>query len=268
MPATPVWLDADPLRVAQILANLLTNAAKYSEPGGRIELRASVADEQLSLSVSDSGIGIERELLPRVFEMFSQVKSSLDRAEGGLGIGLALVKGLVELHDGTVEARSEGLGKGAEFIITLPLPAPGPAPVDGAAAATIHEAPTRTARIRVADDNRDAAASLATLLQLDGHDITVANDGAVAWSAAESFRPHIALLDIGMPKLNGYEVARHIRAEPWGRSVTLVAVTGWGQAEDKRRAFEAGFDHHFTKPLDLDVLSAFIADTLARQRES
>jgi PAS domain S-box-containing protein len=267
LPATPVWLDVDPLRLAQILANLLTTAAKYSEPGGRVDLRASTVAERLSISVSDTGIGIEPELLPRVFEMFSQVKSSIDRAEGGLGIGLALVKGLVELHEGTVEARSAGLGKGAEFVVTLPLPDHDPQPATQPGGSARNETPSRAARILVADDNRDAAASLATLLQLDGHEITVANDGRHALAAAESFRPHIALLDIGMPKLNGYEVARHVRAEAWGKSVVLVAVTGWGQSEDKRRAFEAGFDHHFTKPLDLDVLGAFLNDVLSRRRE-
>ena len=267
LPAEPLWLDADPLRLAQILANLLTNAAKYSEPGGRVDIRASVVGNRVRISVEDTGIGIEAPLLPHVFEMFSQVKSSLDRAEGGLGIGLALVKGLVDLHDGTVEARSEGLGKGAEFIVTLPLPEYGQAATAPAAGLARSETPAHVARILVADDNRDAAASLATLLQLDGHEITVANDGRSALAAAESFRPHVAMLDIGMPKLNGYEVARQIRAEPWGRTAVLVAVTGWGQSEDKRRAFEAGFDHHFTKPLDLDLLGAFLADVLSKQRE-
>jgi len=264
LPAEPVWLNADPLRVAQILANLLTNAAKYSEPGGYVELSAHADGDRLSISVKDTGIGIETELLPRVFEMFSQVKSSLDRAEGGLGIGLALVKGLVELHEGTVEARSEGLGLGAEFVVTLPLPDGARSPAVSGSSLARRETPARTVRILVADDNRDAAASLATLLQLEGHEITVANDGRSALAAAEAFRPHVALLDIGMPKLNGYEVARQIRAEPWGKAVILVALTGWGQTEDKRRAFEAGFDHHFTKPLDLEVLGAFLADALAK----
>ena len=166
-----------------------------------------------------------------------------------------------------VEARSAGLGKGAEFVITLPLPERGQEPAAPAGGLARNETPARAARILVADDNRDAAASLATLLQLDGHEITVANDGRHALAAAEAFRPHIALVDIGMPKLNGYEVARHVRAEPWGKSVVLVAVTGWGQTEDKRRAFEAGFDHHFTKPLDLDTLGAFLSDVLSKLRE-
>ena len=266
LPSDPVWLHADPLRLAQILANLLTNAAKYSEPGGRVKLTARTTSDRLSISVKDAGIGIEPELLPRVFEMFSQVKGSLDRAEGGLGIGLALVKGLVELHDGTVEATSGGLGTGAEFTVRLPLPVQDAVSDQGVDSATHEATPRRAARILVADDNRDAAASLATLLSLDGHEITVANDGRLALTVAEEFRPHVALLDIGMPMLNGYEVAQQIRAAPWGKSMMLVAVTGWGQTEDKRRAHEAGFDHHFTKPLDLDVLGAFLSDALAQQR--
>jgi PAS domain S-box-containing protein len=264
LPAAPIMLDADPMRLAQVLANLLTNAAKYSEPGGIIELAAAREVDEIRIDVKDSGIGIEPALLPRVFEMFSQMQGSLDRAEGGLGIGLALVKGLVALHGGRVEAQSAGLGHGARFSVRLPLPGDAPgAPAGGGDDAAAPDA--RHARILVADDNRDAASSLATLLALDGHDVRVANDGARALVEAESFRPHIALLDIGMPRRNGYDVARTIRAAPWGQSMVLVAVTGWGQSEDKRRAKEAGFDHHFTKPLDLDVLGAFVTDALARQ---
>jgi len=264
LPAAPILLDADSMRLAQVLANLLTNAAKYSEPGGVIELAAAREVDQIRIDVKDSGIGIEPALLPRVFEMFSQMQGSLDRAEGGLGIGLALVKGLVELHGGHVEAHSAGPGHGARFTVHLPLPgdAPNASPSGDDDTATPDP---RRARILVADDNRDAASSLATLLTLDGHDVRIANDGARALVEAEAFRPHIALLDIGMPKHNGYDVARAIRAADWGRSMVLVAVTGWGQSEDKRRAKEAGFDHHFTKPLDLDVLGAFVTDALARQ---
>jgi CheY-like chemotaxis protein len=194
--------------------------------------------------------------------MFSQAKSSLDRAEGGLGIGLALVKGLVELHDGSVEAASAGLGQGAEFVVRLPLPVPADA-AQGVANALATTVGVKRMRILVADDNRDAAASLATLLALDGHEIRVAHDGSVAVEAAEAFRPDIVLLDIGMPKLNGYEVAQRIRAAPWGQSMMLIAVTGWGQSEDKRRAHEAGFNQHFTKPLDLDAFGAFLGNALA-----
>ena len=230
-------------------------------------LGAEVEENRVAIRVRDDGIGIEPASLPRIFEMFSQAKSSLERAEGGLGTGLALVKGLVELHDGTVEATSAGLGEGAEFVVRLPLTAEalGAAPeIDDAS----REKPsTRAVRILVADDNRDAAASLATLLTLDGHEIAVAHDGEAALASAEAFRPDVALLDIGMPNLNGYEVAQSIRAAQWGRSMLLVAVTGWGQSEDKRRAHEAGFDHHFTKPLDFDAFGTFLNDALTRQRD-
>ena len=264
VPAEPIELDVDSTRIAQVLSNLLTNAAKYSEAGRQIVVAAAREGGGVAISVRDAGIGIDPELLPRVFDMFSQVQTSLDRAEGGLGIGLALVKGLVELHGGRVEARSAGLGRGAEFVVWLPLP-------EGAAAAAprderrILDRPAAPARILIADDNRDAASSLASLLALDGHETRVVNDGALAISAAHAFKPHVALLDIGMPRLNGYEVAREIRAAPWGKEVTLIAVTGWGQAEDKRRAQEAGFDHHFTKPLDLEVLDACLAEALGRR---
>ena len=230
-------------------------------------LGAEVEQNRVAIRVRDNGVGIDQASLPRIFEMFSQAKSSLDRAEGGLGIGLALVKGLVELHDGTVAATSAGLGEGAEFVARLTLPDDALDPmssVDDAARATPS---TRVVRILVADDNRDAAASLATLLSLDGHEISVAYDGKAALASAETFRPDVALLDIGMPNLNGYEVAQSIRSTAWGRSMMLVAVTGWGQSEDKRRAHEAGFDHHFTKPLDLDAFSTFLNDALARRRE-
>jgi PAS domain S-box-containing protein len=266
LPAEAAWLDADPLRIAQVIANLLTNAAKYSESGSVVELGAVVADREVAIYVQDNGIGIEPALLPRVFEMFSQMKGSLDRAEGGLGIGLALVRGLVELHGGRVEAQSEGPGTGARFTVHLPRadapPSRSPEPERAEAQPSLD----RPARILVADDNRDAASSLATLLSLDGHEIRVANDGEQALAEAERFRPQVALLDIGMPKKNGYEVARAIRDAPWGRDILLVAVTGWGQTEDKRRAKEAGFDRHFTKPLDLDALSAFLAQALRPAR--
>jgi PAS domain S-box-containing protein len=262
LPAHDVWLDADPLRIAQVIANLLTNSAKYSEPASIVELGAVVEGGEVAIYVQDSGIGIEPSLLPRVFEMFSQMKHSLDRAEGGLGIGLALVRGLVELHGGRVDAQSAGPGTGARFTVHLPRANDplGEREVGHDKPQPPLEAPA--CRILVADDNRDAASSLATLLALDGHEIRVANDGEQALVEAERFRPHVALLDIGMPKKNGYDVARAIRDAPWGRDVLMVAVTGWGQSEDKRRAKEAGFDRHFTKPLDLDALSAFLAQSL------
>lgn len=257
LPAERVVLDADALRVSQILANLLTNAAKYTDPGGRIELRAEVDAEVLRVSVKDNGIGIPSTAMPELFTLFSQVEASAARSEGGLGIGLALVKGLVELHGGTVSATSGGSGQGSEFIVRLPLVPPSLA----ASAKLIPDRPNVRAvgrRVLVADDNRDAADSLATLLQLSGHEVRVAYGGAAALSLAQAFRPEFALLDIGMPDLNGYRVAEALRAEPWGASPYLIALTGWGQDEDKRKALAAGFDAHLTKPIELDQLTRLL----------
>lgn len=256
LPNEDVLLDADHLRLSQIVSNLLTNAAKYSGPGSRIDLTCTVHGDTLSLSVMDVGIGIAPESIAGIFEMFSQVDGVAGRLEGGLGIGLALVKGLAALHGGTVEARSEGLGRGSEFVVRLPLarsepatssPVPRPTP-----AATVRR------RILIADDNRDAAESLALLLEIAGHEVRVAHLGRAAVSLARAFRPDTALLDIGMPDLSGYEVAQELRREPWGAGVPLIAVTGWGQDEDRRRALEAGFDHHLTKPVDPDRLAGLI----------
>jgi len=260
LPAEPVFLDADPVRLAQVFSNLLTNAAKYTDRGGRITLTAERHGGEVVVSVRDTGIGIAPEHLPRLFEMFSQVDSALERSQGGLGIGLSLVKGLVTMHGGGIEARSEGLGRGSEFVVRLPAAA-GQAsqrqqPVSGERAAA---RPRR--RILIADDNRDAADSLAMMLRLAGHEVHAAYDGHEAAEAAAWFRPDIALLDIGMPRLNGYETARRIREEPWGKRVLLVATTGWGQEEDRRRASEAGFDHHLTKPVDPAALERLLSGT-------
>jgi PAS domain S-box-containing protein len=253
-------IDGDPLRLAQVLSNLLTNAAKYTDPGGEIRLSAQVDGMALQLSVKDTGIGLAPDALDRIFEMFSQVRGAENRSDGGLGIGLALVKGLVELHGGTIVATSDGPGRGSEFLVTVPLwidreeaaartssdPAPATKPVG--------------CRILIADDNRDAADSLAMLLGLNGHTVRVANSGRSALALANAFRPDIAVLDIGMPELNGYEVARQLRSEPWGRAMKLIALTGWGQESDKRRAIDAGFDLHFTKPIDIAQMQALIAE--------
>jgi PAS domain S-box-containing protein len=248
LPDQPVQILVDPLRMAQILSNLLTNAAKYTDPGGQIELRAHCSDEQMTVIVTDSGIGIPANAIKSVFEMFSQVKSAQDRSEGGLGIGLALAKGLVELHGGTIEAHSGGIGRGSEFIMNLPRRAldikSTSVPDRG------RHAPAATRRILVADDNRDAAESLAMLLQIDGHELRVEYDGPGAIAAFAEFAPQVALLDIGMPGFNGYEVARKVRQREAGNSVVLIALTGWGQERDKDMALAAGFNHHFTKPID------------------
>lgn len=248
LPAEPLLFSADPLRLAQVLSNLLTNAAKYTDPEGKIELRATVAAAQIVISVTDNGIGMTPEAIGRVFTMFSQVKSAQYRSEGGLGIGLALAKGLVELHGGEIRAYSPGAGQGSEFIVRLPFVSAAPVPDDRASDAALPAA--RQLRVLVADDNRDGAESLALLLRMRGHEVTVAHDGREALVAFDRVRPEVILLDIGMPELDGYEVARRIRQSPAGRAVTLIAITGWGQKDDRARALAAGFDHHFTKPVD------------------
>jgi PAS domain S-box-containing protein len=250
LPPEVITLDGDSTRLAQIISNLLNNAAKYTERGGHIWLTAERRGNEAVVSVRDTGIGIAAEHLPHLFEMFSQIAPALERSQGGLGIGLSLVRGLVELHGGRVEARSKGPGKGSEFIVRLPVADVPIVQESRQPAEDNKEASSRKRRILVVDDNRDAADSLALMLQMMGHDTRTAYDGAEAVQAAESFRPEVVLLDIGLPKMNGYEVAGRIRQQPWGASVTLIALTGWGQDEDKRRASEAGFDHHLTKPVE------------------
>ncbi|HEY4214313.1 MAG TPA: PAS domain S-box protein [Steroidobacteraceae bacterium] len=259
VPKEPVEIFADPLRLAQVIANLLTNAAKYTDPEGNITLKATREGDGVVLRVRDSGIGIPPQMIPELFNMFAQVQSDRDRSEGGLGIGLALARGLIELHGGHIEARSAGLGEGAEFLVRLPLRATVPEPR--------FEEPTSEAgltlsrRVLIADDNRDAAESLATLMRLDGHDVHVVHDGSAAVTAFIRFKPEFVFLDIGMPGLNGYEVARKVRKGSVGQPITLVAVTGWGQETDKARATAAGFDHHFTKPVDPQRLTSLIRET-------
>jgi CheY-like chemotaxis protein len=258
LPPEPVHLDADPVRLAQVLANLLNNAAKYTEKGGHIELTVERRGDKVVISVRDTGIGIAPEDLHSVFEMFSQVAPALERSHGGLGIGLALVQGLVELHGGRVEARSSGTGKGSEFIVSFPVAdRPVPAPQEPPKHQRAHSGTRR--RILVVDDNRDAADSLVMMLRMMGHETDTAYHGLQAVHAAAAFRPDVLLLDIGLPEMNGYEVAQHVRKQPWGKGMVLIALTGWGQDEDKRRAFEAGFDHHLMKPVDTAALEKLLA---------
>jgi len=254
LPGENLELEADPLRLSQVLSNLLTNAAKYTDPEGNVRLVAEVRGDQLVIAVRDDGIGIAADALPNVFTMFSQVASS--RSGGGLGIGLALSKGLVEMHGGTLSARSAGLGHGSEFTVHLPAQAVSRTPRDPAPAHP--PSSPRRRRVLVADDNRDAGESLAMLLRLDGHEVEIAFDGPEALALFERMKPEVAILDIGMPGLTGYEVAQRIRSMRPVRPVTLIAVTGWGQDADKERAAESGFDHHFTKPLEPDALSALL----------
>jgi PAS domain S-box-containing protein len=248
LPSEPVRLAADPLRLAQVLSNLLTNAAKYTDPRGTIRLRATADKDAVCIVVSDTGIGIAPEALDAVFTMFSQVKSTQDRSEGGLGIGLALAKGVVKLHGGTIEARSAGIGRGSEFIVRIPRRSVAQASRGNATSASAGTGIGR--QILIADDNRDAADSLAMLLRMEGHTVTVVHDGRQALASIEAAPPDVALLDIGMPEMDGYEVARRVRIQMRGRPIMLVAVTGWGQAGDKSRALAAGFDMHFTKPIE------------------
>jgi two-component system CheB/CheR fusion protein len=260
LPADPVWLEADATRLSQVLANLLNNAAKYTSKEGHIWLVAERRQGEVAVSVRDTGIGIAAEHLPHVFEMFSQVTPALERSQGGLGIGLALVKGLVELHGGRVEAHSGGVNLGSEFTVILPTVEP----LEEAARESVDKGEklpnTGRYRILVADDLPDSADSLALMLQLLGHDTETVHNGVEAVQAAAAFRPDVALLDIGMPKMNGYEVAQNIRQQPWGKEIILVALTGWGQEDDKRRAVEAGFDRHLTKPVEPAVLNKLFAE--------
>ena len=257
IPDEPLRFSADPLRLAQMLSNVLTNAAKYTDPEGHIRLTASGAPEEVIIRVADTGIGISEDALPRVFEMFAQVSSARDRSEGGLGIGLALAKGLVELHGGKIEVHSAGLGRGSEFTIRLPKkPLAQVSRVDAAAAQPAR--PLLSRRVLLADDNRDSAQTLAELLRLEGHAVTVVHDGPEALAVFAEFNPHVVLLDIGMPGLDGYDVARRMHESRPRPGVKLIAITGWAQEHDKTRAFSAGFDHHFTKPVDPQQLLELI----------
>ena len=256
MPGEPLVLEGDLTRLSEALANLLNNAAKYSNDGGRVLLRIERVGGQIVMRVKDQGVGIPQEMLPRVFELFTQVDQSLHRSQGGLGIGLALVRNLVEMHGGTIDGTSEGIGKGSEFVMRLPL-----RPEKHGAkneAERVVQLASGYGRILVVDDNSDAAEMLATMLRFDGIEVLTANDGQQALLALERFRPEMVLLDIGMPGMSGYEVARAIRAHAHGAGVMLVAATGWGQEDDRRRAREAGFDEHITKPVDRAQLMRLI----------
>lgn len=257
LPPKPVFLLGDPIRLAQIVGNLLNNACKFTDRGGRIWLIGDVQGNQVVIRVRDTGIGLAREQRDRIFELFAQVDSSLERARDGLGLGLTLVKKLVEVHDGTVEARSAGLGKGSEFVVRLPLLS-GLAPAAAREPSRVKPEKTVSRRILVVDDNRDSAHSLAMLLKLWGHKVDTAYDGLEAIERAASFRADIILLDIGMPRLNGYEAARRIRRQGQ-KGLRLVALTGWGQEEDRLLSEEAGFDAHLVKPVDLDALTKLLA---------
>ena len=268
LPPAPLLLDADPVRLAQVIANLLTNAAKYMDAHGHIWLSARREGSEAVLSVRDSGIGIAPAMLPHVFDLFVQVDHSSTRAQGGLGIGLTLVRNLVERHHGTVEARSEGLGKGSEFVIRLPLLVQASQdPGQGGRGERLQQKKSSSYRLLVVDDNKDAAKSLGMLLRLQGHEVHLAHDGSSALREAASFHPHVVFLDLGMPKMDGYEVARRMRRELGLDKTVLAALTGWGQQEDRRRTAEAGFDHHLVKPPDPKLLENVLAALEHPERE-
>lgn len=259
LPPDAAVLKADPLRLSQVFSNLLTNAAKYTDPGGHIGLTAAILDGRLTVSVTDNGIGLPPQALTKVFGLFSQMEGAKTRAEGGMGIGLALVKGIVELHGGTIEARSQGRGHGSEFIATLPLcsrQGAGTLP----AADEPPAAPVDPHRVLIADDNVDAADSLAALLALAGHEMRVVYDGRAALIAARDFHPQLAVLDIDMPGLDGYAVAEALRIEPWAEQLAIVAVTGLGDRKNVRRAAATIFDAYLIKPVDSDRVKALIRE--------
>ena len=254
LPPVPIYLDADPVRLSQVFVNLLNNACKFTDLGGQIRVSAQAEGAQVIVRVADTGIGVPGEDLSRLFEMFAQRGSARERAQGGLGIGLSLARGLVEMHGGSIEAHSEGTGKGTELVVRLPT-------LDQARWADPSEAspveaqpPTVTRRVLVVDDHRDAADSLALLLRALGCEVEVARDGLEAVEAAGRYRPDLLLLDIGMPRLDGYAACRRIREHPWGKNMTVIALTGWGQEDDRRKTQEAGFDGHLVKPVEPEVL--------------
>ncbi len=252
-----LWLQGDQVRLTQVFANLLNNAVKYTSPGGAIEVRAAAEGAWVTVAVRDNGVGIPPDQIGHLFEMFFQVDRSIERAHAGLGIGLTLVERLVRMHGGEVTARSEGIGRGSEFVVRLPL-ADRPARPESVASPAAGRA-VRGLRILVADDSVDSALTLTALLSAAGHDVQAVHDGFAALQRAAEFRPQVLVLDIGMPGLNGYDTCRRIRAEPWGRHAVIVAVTGWGSDEDRRRSREAGFDAHLVKPVDYAELQKYFS---------
>jgi PAS domain S-box-containing protein len=265
LPEQPMWLEGDAVRLAQVFSNLLINAAKYTDAGGQVQLQAVRAGPEIVVTVRDNGVGIAAEVLPRLFMPFSPGAAAGQPASGGLGVGLSLVRGLVERHGGRVEAHSEGIGRGSEFIVCLP-PGAADAQARHLPPSPAHAGPARRLKILVVDDNRDAADSCDALLELSGHEVQTAYSAQDGYLLAEAFHPDVLLLDIGLPDTDGYALAHRIRATQWGQDLTLVALTGWGQEADKRRARDAGFDHHLTKPVTSQQLDTLLRDAIAQDR--
>jgi CheY-like chemotaxis protein len=266
LPERPARVEADSARLAQVLSNLLNNAAKYTEDGGRIDLIVEQAQGEAVIRVRDNGIGIAPERMPSIFDMFEQIEGAADRSQGGLGIGLTLARRLIEMQGGKIEAHSPGLGKGSEFVTRLPALAepatePAPEPAEGLPAPSANG----PRRVLVVDDNVDSAESMAVLLRLYGHEVRLAHDGEAALKEARAFKPDVMFLDLSLPKMDGYEVARRLRLEPAMSGMTLVAMTGYGHEEERRRTREAGFHLHLVKPVDLDMLKDLLSSLPANQ---
>ena len=267
VPDESLQVIGDAARLAQILGNLLNNAAKFTDAGGRIDLVVKRDGDDVAIQVTDNGVGISPEMLPKVFDLFTQIDRPLDRTSTGLGIGLALVHRLVEMHGGRVAAQSDGHGTGTSLLVHLPLHDTNATPVVAAPPAVERHVPDLPSRrILVVDDNLDAAETLAEMLAVHGHHVKTAHDGLEALRIAPEFAPHVILLDLGMPNLNGYETANRIRAQAWGRDIVLVAVTGWGQPKDRKRTVEAGFDAHLVKPVDQHELMKTLLEVAAAQQ--
>ena len=257
LPTQAIWLHADAARLEQVVVNLLTNAAKYTDPGGHVWLTVQQEGEEAVLRVRDTGVGIAPEILPRIFDLFTQAERSLDRSQGGLGIGLALVQRLVEMHGGTVAA-SSALGQGSEFVVRLPVVSP-PQPQPSSPPTETAQPTGPSLRVLVVDDNVDTVTTLALLVQESGHDVRTAYDGSAVLEAALDYRPNVVLLDIGLPGLNGFEVAKRLRQQPALQNAVLVAMTGYGRESDRQRSQEAGFDHHLVKPGDFGKVLQILA---------
>ncbi len=260
LPPEPVYIDGDMVRLSQVFSNLLNNAAKYTKRGGQISISAAREGEEVVIHIADNGIGISPELLPRVFDMFLQADSAIERSHGGLGIGLTLVKKLVEMHDGRVEAFSEGENKGSDFVVTLPA-----SPMQASEGSDSEKnKPGKTAAVRVlvVDDNIDSARTLGWMLELQGHEVQLAFDAKEAMAAAEKFQPSIVMMDIGLPGMTGYELCPAMRKMPGMEDAVFIAQTGWGQEKHVRQSREAGFDHHLIKPVELNKLEQVFASVL------
>jgi CheY-like chemotaxis protein/two-component sensor histidine kinase len=265
LPDEPILLNADRARLAQLFGNLLNNSCKYTRPAGTISLSAERVGDDVEVTVKDNGAGIPQDKLNSIFDMFMQVDRTSERSQGGLGIGLTLVKRLTEMHGGSIEARSAGEGQGSEFIVRLPVLSRDEVAAQHGPDVASESQPQR--RVLIVDDNRDSADSLAMLMQITGNKTYMAHDGVEAVEAVEKYRPEVVLLDIGLPGMDGHEVCRRVREQPWGKDIIVIALTGWGQEDDRRKSEEAGFDGHLVKPVDYDKLLELLA-SLTSERES